>query len=89
MLALHPSAGQLHAVSPRGLVCLGTGAQQFYQWRWGIECTISDFANDTKLSDLADTLVGNFAIQWDLDAPRKWADENLMRFNKNKCKVLH
>ena len=51
----------------------------------GIEYTLKRFADRTKLCGAVHTLERREAIQ----RLEKWAHENLMKFNKVKCRVLH
>jgi len=55
----------------------------------GNEYTLCKFVDDTKMSGATDSVEGRDAKQGDLDRLEKWVYENLMKFNKAKCKVLH
>ncbi len=55
----------------------------------GITAKISKFADDTKIGGKALTIGDCDAIQQDLDKLSSWSDKWLLKFNKDKCKVMH
>ncbi|PKU46060.1 rna-directed dna polymerase from mobile element jockey-like [Limosa lapponica baueri] len=55
----------------------------------GIKCTLSQFADDTKMCGVVDMLEGRDAIQRAQDTLERWDCANIMKFNKAKYKVRH
>ncbi|GAB0204740.1 mitochondrial enolase superfamily member 1 [Grus japonensis] len=73
---------------PQGSVLASAPLRSVSDMDSGIECTLSKFADDTKLCGVVDTLERRDAIQRDLDRLERWYHANLVKFNKAKCKVL-
>ncbi|KAF7251846.1 hypothetical protein EYD10_03046 [Varanus komodoensis] len=55
----------------------------------GVSSLLIRFADDTKTGAVATTEEQVLQIQKDLDRLWKWAGDNRMAFNVDKCKVLH
>ena len=50
---------------------------------------VKQIADDTKLGGIANTLEDRNKIQNDLDRLQQWAENNRMKFNRDKYKVLN
>lgn len=55
----------------------------------GIEYSLSKFADDKKLEQVADTPEHCAVILGNLDSLESWAERNKMRFTKGMCGILH
>uniref|UniRef100_A0A803TH73 Reverse transcriptase domain-containing protein n=1 Tax=Anolis carolinensis TaxID=28377 RepID=A0A803TH73_ANOCA len=55
----------------------------------GLEGTIIKFADDTRLGEIANTPEDRSRIRNDHDRLERWAETNKMKFNRDKCKILH
>ncbi|KAK4831256.1 hypothetical protein QYF61_016726 [Mycteria americana] len=55
----------------------------------GTESTLTDFADENKLGSEVDMSEGRAILQRDLDRLEKWPSKNSVKFNKDKCKLLH
>lgn len=54
----------------------------------GVKYTLSKFADDTKWSGVINMMEGRDVTQMDLDKLKKQAHAKLLKFNKDKYKVL-
>ncbi len=55
----------------------------------GLTCKIAKFADDTKIASKVITTLDKELLQRDLDKLSKLAHDWQMKFNLEKCRVLH
>ena len=55
----------------------------------GIKSKINIFADDTKMASKVDTVEDEKTVNEDLEALQNWSVTNNMKFNVNKCSVVH
>ena len=55
----------------------------------GVGSALSKSGDDTKLWGVTDIAEGHDATQVDFDRLEKWTDRNLMKFSKEKYRVIH
>ena len=80
-----------HQWCPSGLNCRGGSVQYICinDLDAGIKCTISKFADDTKLGGVVDSPEGQEALWMDPDRLEHCVMIYGMKFNKSKCQILH
>ena len=55
----------------------------------GLVSNVSKFADDTKIANVCGTKEGYNSIQEDLNKVTRWSEKWQMKFNTDKCKVMH
>ena len=55
----------------------------------GIKSKINIFADDTKMASMIDTVEDEEIANDDLEALQNWTITNGMKFNVDKCSVMH
>ena len=55
----------------------------------GIKSKINIFADDTKMASKVDTVEDEEIVNDDLEALQNWTITNGMKFNVDKCSVMH